>query len=166
MTKYKGNILIVDDNKELLSALQMYLEQYFEGIHTTSNPNTLPSILREQSFDIILLDMNFKAGVSTGNEGIYWLHQIHSIDPDVSVLFITAYGDIELAVKALKEGATDFIQKSWDEEKILSTVISAYKLQQSKKEIKQLKQQQQHLKEESDRDNELCFCRSEAMEQV
>jgi DNA-binding NtrC family response regulator len=166
MTKYNGNILIIDDNKELLSALKMYLEQYFEKVHTESNPNTIPSLLREQSFDIILLDMNFKAGVSSGNEGIYWLHQIHEIDPDVSVLFITAYGDVELAVKSLKEGAADFIQKSWDEEKILSTVISAYKLRQSKLEIKQLKKQQKHLTEETNREKKMFICHSEPMQRV
>lgn len=166
MSKYKGNILIVDDNRELLMALKMYLEPHFDQVMTESNPNTLPAILRKESFDIILLDMNFKAGSNSGNEGIFWLRKIEELDPEVSVVFITAYGDVELAVKSLKEGAVDFIQKSWDEEKILSTIISAFKLRQSKREIRELKNQRQHLTEEIDSTNQLYRCRSEAMEKV
>jgi len=160
MDKFKGKILIVDDNKELLTALRLYLKPYFTSIHTESNPNTLPSLLRKEDFDIILLDMNFKSGTNSGNEGIYWLRRIHETDPDASVLLITAYGDVELAVKSLKEGATDFIQKSWDEEKILSTVISAFKLHQSKRKIKQLQKQQKHLTEETGRNKNVCICKS------
>ncbi len=166
MDKFKGKILIVDDNKELLTALRLYLKPYFTSIHTESNPNTLPSLLRKEDFDIILLDMNFKSGTNSGNEGIYWLRRIHETDPDASVLLITAYGDVELAVKSLKEGATDFIQKSWDEEKILSTVISAFKLHQSKRKIKQLQKQQKHLTEETGRNKNVCICKSESMQQV
>jgi DNA-binding NtrC family response regulator len=166
MDKFKGKILIIDDNKELLTALRLYLAPYFEKVQTESNPNTLPSLLRTNDFDIILLDMNFKAGANSGNEGIYWLRRIRETDPDASVLLITAYGDVELAVKSLKEGATDFIQKSWDEEKILSTVISAFRLRQSKRKIKHLQKQQKHLTEETARNPNIFICQSEAMQQV
>jgi len=143
--KEKGKILIVDDNKELLLALKLMLTPHFTHVKTEPNPDKIPEHLRA-NFDIILLDMNFKAGVSTGNEGLFWLRNIKKINPFISVIFITAYGDLDLAVKSLKEGAADFIQKSWDQDKILSTVISAYKLNQSKKEINQLRKQQNHLK--------------------
>ena len=166
MDKFKGKILIVDDNKELLTALRMYLMPYFTSVQTVSNPNMLPSLLHKEFFDIILLDMNFKSGTNSGNEGIYWLRRIHETDPDASVLLITAYGDVDLAVKSIKEGATDFIQKSWDEEKILSTIISAFKLRQSKKKIKQLEKQQKHLTKETSRNKNICICHSGAMQQV
>ena len=120
MTKTKGRILIIDDNEELLIALKLILTSYFSEVITEKDPNRIPSLLEGGLFDIILLDMNFKAGVNTGNEGIFWMNRIFEIDPVATIVFITAFGDVELAVKAMKEGATDFIQKSWDQEKILS----------------------------------------------
>ena len=149
--KEKGKILIVDDNKELLLALKLMISPHFSSVKTASNPDKLPELLKED-FDIVLLDMNFKAGVSSGNEGLFWLHKIHSINANISVVFITAYGDLELAVKSIKEGAADFIQKSWDQDKILSTLIAVYKLNLSKKEIHRLKKKQQHLKSTLDAD--------------
>lgn len=149
--KEKGKILIVDDNKELLLALKLMLKPHFTHVIAEPNPDKIPEHLKD-NFDIVLLDMNFKAGVSTGNEGLYWLRKIREINAVISVVFITAYGDLDLAVKSIKEGAADFIQKSWDQDKILSTVISAYKLNQSKKEINQLRKQQDHLKTTLDAD--------------
>jgi len=146
MISNKGRILIVDDNEELLIALKLFLAPYFSEIITEKNPNLIPSLL-PKNFDIILLDMNFKAGINTGNEGLYWMNEILKIDPLACIVFITAYSDVELAVKAIKEGAADFIQKSWDEKKILSTLMSAYKLRKSKQEIHQLKSKQKHLTE-------------------
>ena len=108
--KENAKILIVDDNKELLLALKLMLTPHFTLVKTEYNPDKIPELLRD-NFDIILLDMNFKAGVSTGNEGLFWLRKIKKINPVVSVVFITAYGDLDLAVKSLKEGAADFIQK-------------------------------------------------------
>ncbi len=139
-----GRILIVDDNDELLIALKIFLAPHFSEIYTERNPNLIPSLI-SNNFDIVLLDMNFKAGINTGNEGFYWMQEILKIDPSAIIVFITAYSDVELAVKAIKEGATDFIQKSWDENKILSTILSAYQLRQSKLEIKQLKTKHEHL---------------------
>ncbi len=166
MSKNKGKILIVDDNKELLTALSMFLKQHFTEVQTERNPNKIPSLIREETFDIILLDMNFSAGVSTGNEGIFWMREILKIDPDATIIFITAYGDVDLAVKSMKEGATDFIQKSWDEDKMLSTILSAYKLRKSKLEIKKLKNRQSHLTEELGKLPESCICHSEPMQKI
>ncbi|HKL09707.1 MAG TPA: sigma-54 dependent transcriptional regulator, partial [Bacteroidales bacterium] len=146
----KGKILIIDDNEELLIALRLFLSEHFLVIDTIKNPNLIPEYLRKNGYDLILLDMNFSAGVNTGNEGIYWMKQIKETNPSVSVVLITAYGDVELAVNAMKEGAADFIQKSWDEKKILSTILSAYNLQQSKVRIKNLEQKQKHLSERID----------------
>ena len=166
MAKSSGRLLIVDDNQELLSALKMFLTQHFEQVRTEKNPNLIPAIMREHPFDMVLLDMNFKAGVSSGNEGIYWMRVIHEIDPDITVVFITAYGDVELAVKSMKEGAVDFIQKSWDEDKILSTVLSAYKLHQSKLEIKKLRNRQEHLSREIEKENPFFRFESSRMHEV
>lgn len=109
----KGNILIVDDNKSVLSALEILLSAEYDRVCCLSNPNLLVTELRKNAYHLVLLDMNFSAGVNTGNEGIYWLQQIREQYPDLSVVMITAYGDVELAVKALKAGATDFILKPW-----------------------------------------------------
>lgn len=146
----KGKILIVDDNEELLIAFRFFLSKHFDKIDTIKNPNLIPESLIRETYDIILLDMNFTAGVNTGNEGIYWMKQILEKDPNASVVLITAYGDVELAVNAMKEGAADFIQKSWDEKKILSTILSAYNLRLSKLKIENLEQKQKHLSEKID----------------
>lgn len=162
----KGKLLIVDDNPDLLTGLKIYLSPHFESVQTVRNPNLIPELIRKETYDVVLLDMNFSAGLHTGNEGIYWLHRILEMDPLVSVVLITAYGDVELAVRAMKEGATDFIQKSWEEEKILSTVLSALKIGQSRQEIQSLKQKQQHLTEKTDRDYQFCEPVSTAMQKV
>ena len=166
MSKSQGKLLIVDDNRELLTALKMFLSRYFESIRTERNPNLIPSLLNQERYDMILLDMNFKAGANTGNEGIYWMRQIHEMDPDISVVFITAYGDVDLAVKSMKEGAVDFIQKSWDEEKILSSILSAYKLHQSRLEINKLRNRQDHLSQELGRKQQIYRCQSEPMQRI
>jgi len=140
----EGKILIVDDNNEILVALEMLLSDKFK-VQTAKNPNLIPSVYKKEVFDVVILDMNFNAGRSTGNEGIFWMHEILKIDPNAIIVFITAYSDLELAVKAIREGATDFIQKPWDDEKFLITIENAYKLRQSKNEINYLKQKQQHL---------------------
>ena len=145
MSKKEGSILIVDDNHDLLMALKLFLSRHFKKIDILRNPNLILSSLEKQDYDVILLDMNFKAGIATGNEGIFWMHQILEKDPLATVVFITAYGDVELAVKSMKEGAADFIMKSWDEQKILSTLHAAYELRKSKMEVSLLKKKQAHL---------------------
>lgn len=145
MKKTKGNILIVDDNQEALIALDMYLSKHYTDVHTKRNPNLIPNLINTNDFDVIILDMNFSAGISSGNEGLFWLNEIIKIDSQAAVVLITAYGDIELAVKGIKKGAHDFITKPWENEKLLATVMSAYKLRKSKLEINSLKNRQQHL---------------------
>lgn len=162
----KPKLLIVDDNEELLTAFRLFLKPHYEPVHTIKTPIRIPEFLSKEAYDVILLDMNFAAGVATGNEGIFWLKRILEIDPQAVVIMITAYGDIELAVKALKEGATDFIHKSWDEDKILSTLVSAGQLRQSKLEIKKLKNKQQHLVETTNTSPDFCGGASPAMAKV
>lgn len=141
----EGTILIVDDNRGILSALSLLLGRYFEKILTISTPNHIDSTLRENRVDVILLDMNFSAKVNTGNEGIYWLRHIKKSCADISVVVFTAYADIDLAVEAIKEGATDFVVKPWDNDKLVATLKNAYNLSKSKREIKHLKEIKQEL---------------------
>jgi two-component system response regulator HydG len=166
MARKEASILIVDDNDDLLIALKLFLSRHFSRIDTLRNPNLILSTLEKKSYDLILLDMNFRAGTATGNEGIFWLGKILERDPLATVVFITAYGDVELAVKSMKEGAADFIMKSWDEQKILSTVLSAYELRKSRMEVSLLKKKQAHLTGEIDRDNPVCHCESDAMKEI
>jgi DNA-binding NtrC family response regulator len=151
MTKVKGKILIADDNEGILKSLSFILRQEFEEVTTIKNPAKFTTLLQSGSFDIILLDMNFSAGVNTGNEGLYWLKEIIKSDPDAVIILITAYGDIELAVKAMKEGATDFIQKPFDAVKLVSTIRAAYQLRMSRVQVSKLINKQKHLSEDLDK---------------
>jgi DNA-binding NtrC family response regulator len=162
----RGAVLIVDDNEEFLIALRLMLMPHFKQVSTEKNPALLPSLLGKFTFDLIILDMNFKAGLNTGNEGIFWLNEIRKIDGDVPVIFITAFGDVQLAVRSVKEGAIDFIQKSWEEAKILSTVLTAFELGNSKREIQKMKSRQEHLSDALDNQYQLCKGSSEAMNEV
>ena len=144
----KGKILVVDDNKSVLTALEMLLQSEFKEVYTLKDPGNLISTIRQNQIDAVLLDMNFKAGINTGNEGIHWLKQICETDPTISVVLITAYGDVELAVKAVKEGAFDFILKPWDNAKLISTLHAALKLRTSKLENKGLREKTKSLAQE------------------
>jgi DNA-binding NtrC family response regulator len=152
MPVQKGNILIVDDNKSILSALEILLTPEFGEVAAITSPNQIPSELRKKDYNLVILDMNFSAGINTGNEGIYWLGKIRESNPDISVLMITAYGDIDTAIRALKAGASDFILKPWDNEKLLATVRLAIQLNLSKEEVKDLKERESELKKEMNRD--------------
>jgi DNA-binding NtrC family response regulator len=158
-----GNILVVDDNKNVLSALRILLENYFASVQLLNNPNQLPSKLKEFSPDVVLLDMNFSAGINTGNEGIYWLSEIKKQDVDLPVVLFTAFADIELAVRALKEGASDFVVKPWDNAKLGATLQSAYSLRQSRKEVKRLREKQDALNSAYLKDNDVCWGKSSVM---
>ncbi len=141
-----NKILIVDDNKSVLTALEMLLQTEYKDVFLLSNPNNLISAIKQNQIDIVLLDMNFKAGINSGNEGIYWLNEIRKLDETISVIMITAYGDVELAVKAVKAGAFDFILKPWDNRKLLSTVHAASEMRKSRKENLNLRNKAKGLK--------------------
>jgi DNA-binding NtrC family response regulator len=162
----KGKILVVDDNKQILSSLSILLRSEFESIETLQNPNLIPNKLQECQFDVIMLDMNFASGRTTGNEGIFWLREIIKSDPLAVVILITAYGDIELAVKSIKEGATDFITKPWDAEKLIITLKNAIELRHSKLEIKKLKEKKDELTNEIDRHYNMFVGQSAAFCQI
>lgn len=143
----EGNLLIVDDNPGALSALKLFLQHEFRVVMTLKKPDMIPEILETNPVDIILLDMNFSAGVNTGSEGLFWLKKIKELNADIEVVMFTAYGDVEIAVKALKMGAADFVLKPWENEKLLATLKSALRLRNSRIEINHLKQREQSLKE-------------------
>jgi len=126
-----GKLLIVEDNTEILQALQFFLEFEFELITTLTNPNLIPSTIKSAKYDLVLLDMNFSAGISSGNEGLFWLAEILKIDPLISVIMMTAYGDVDLAVKSIKVGAFDFVMKPWDNDRLLTTLKAGLKLRNS-----------------------------------
>lgn len=161
-----GKILIVDDNKSVLSALEILLQFEYKSIEMLSNPNQIPSLKNLADFDIVLLDMNFSAGINSGNEGLFWLKEIKKKVPSVSVIMMTAYGAIDLAVKALKEGATDFVLKPWKNEKLLATVKSAYLLRKSQKEVRQLKEKESNLKQFINQDKNYIIGNSKALTSV
>ena len=117
--------MIVDDNKGVLTALQLLLKPYFEEVVTLSSPVTLPHRLQEREWNVLLLDMNFTSGINNGNEGLYWLHEVKRLTPQLPVVLFTAYADIDLAVKGIKEGATDFVVKPWDNRKLVETLLQA-----------------------------------------
>ncbi len=143
-----GRILIVDDNKSALTALKLLLQYEFEEVHCISNPNSIHSEMQRSEFDVALLDMNFSAGSNTGNEGLFWLGEIKKISSSTEVVMITAHGDVELAVKALKKGAMDFVLKPWDNNKLVATLKTALKLRQSNQALKDLKTRHSQLKGE------------------
>lgn len=151
MAKINGKILIVDDNEGILKSLSFILQQEFEEVTTIKNPARFTSQLQSGSLDVILLDMNFSAGINSGNEGLFWMKEIIKSDPDAIIILITAYGDVELAVNAMKEGATDFIQKPFDPVKLISTVKSAFQLRTSKKQVAKLINRQKQLSEDLDK---------------
>lgn len=129
------SIIIVDDSKSVLSALELLFFGRFQKIKTLSSPNQLLTELGRHRYDLLLLDMNFSSGINTGNEGLYWLQRVLEKHPDMGVVMITAYGDIELAVKAVRLGALDFITKPWENEKMLAIVESASRLTASQKNV-------------------------------
>lgn len=162
----KGNILVVDDNINIIRTLKILLGPEFDMVRGITDPNRISSELRSTEYNLVILDMNFLAGINTGNEGLYWLKRIKQEHPDISVVLITAYGDVELAVKALKQGATDFIPKPWENSKLLATLKSAILLNFSKKEVESLKLKEKGLREEINREQKHILGSSPALLKV
>ena len=127
------SVLVVDDNKSLLSAVELLLNNRCKKLEKLTSPNLMMSELGSHNYDLVLLDMNFSSGINTGNEGLYWLQRVLEKHPQISVVMITAYGDIELAVKAVRLGAVDFITKPWDNQKFLTVVESACRFSDTRK---------------------------------
>jgi DNA-binding NtrC family response regulator len=150
MAKNTGKILIVDDNEDLLLAARLFLKQHFSLVHTETNPENIPSLMKNENYDVILLDMNFTMDATSGVEGFMWLDKILKIDPAAVVILITAYGDVEMAVRAVRVGAVDFVLKPWQNEKLLATLSSALNLRYSKLEVDRLRSQQKQLRADID----------------
>ncbi|RLD95139.1 MAG: sigma-54-dependent Fis family transcriptional regulator, partial [Bacteroidetes bacterium] len=147
----RGRILIVDDDVSILRTLKLLLRDDFDLVQTISNPKFIPSEIKKQRYDVILLDMNFSIGKQSGDEGLFWMKQIIEIDPTQVVLMITAYGEINLAVKAIKQGATDFIVKPWENTKLIATIRTGVKLCQSNRNLSRLEDQHQLMYEDNQR---------------
>lgn len=145
MNKIPANILIVDDDEFVLLSIKILLEPHFQHVKTLSNPERIPTLLEREAVDVVVLDMNFRNGDTTGNQGMFWLKKIISLSPDTQVILMTAFADISTAVESIKEGALDFIVKPWQNEKLLATVKTANVVNQEKKKVKQLKSQQKSI---------------------
>ena len=128
----KGQVLVVDDNRDVLTALRLLLKEHVDTVHTAIDPSSIPSLLRDNEYDVVLLDMNFREDASSGREGFEWLKKIQTIDPSAVVVMITAYGDVDKAVRAMKAGAADFIVKPWTDPELVASVQAAIKLHQTR----------------------------------
>lgn len=154
---------MVDDDPDILQAARLLLKKHVALVETTKNPSELPTLMKRTSYDVILLDMNFARGNNSGREGFQWLEQIIAADPSVAVIMITAFGDVDTAVHAIKEGATDFVLKPWQNERLVTTVLNAIQLHQSRQEVGKLRTQQQHLREAMDSPYKVFIGESPAM---
>lgn len=146
-----GKILMIDDDEDVLLAAKMLLKKQNHHVIIEKNPNKIPFLLNNDTYDVILLDMNFSKDITSGKEGFYWLEQILERDPQAVVILITAFGDVEMAVRALKQGATDFILKPWQNEKLIATIGTAIKLRKSYNEVDKLKKAKEMLEEQISR---------------
>lgn len=164
--KKNGRILVVDDDTDVLNAARLYLKQHVEKVDVESNPKLIPALMKEYDYDAILLDMNYHEDVSSGEEGFYWLGKILEDDPEMAVVLITAYGDVEKAVQAVKKGASDFVLKPWQNEKLLTTVTSAMNLSRSKRDSQRLRTQNAALKADMEQPYQNIIGKSRVMEQV
>jgi DNA-binding NtrC family response regulator len=142
MSKINARLLIIDDDVDILLAAKMFLRQHISIVHTEKNPEKIPDILNNENYDVILLDMNFSRDATSGQEGFHWLNVILEHDPAAVIIFITGYGDIELAVQGIKEGATNFVLKPWDNKKLLATIQASLRIRESKVELENLKSKQ------------------------
>ncbi len=161
-----GKILMIDDDEDVLLAAKLLLKKHAHQVIIEKNPNKIPFLLNNDTYDVILLDMNFSKDITSGKEGYYWLSQILEKDPNAVVILITAFGDVEMAVRALKEGATDFVLKPWQNEKLLATISTAIKLKKSYLEVDQLKKAKKLLEEDINQPYKDIIGKSESMQHV
>lgn len=166
MTNYQGNILVIDDDQDVLESAQMFLDEYFEKVDILNSPQKLSPILSNTDYDVILLDMNFQKGAVDGKEGLYWLNYIHEVRPNIIIILMTAFGDVDLAVKVMKEGAFDFIQKPWNNSKLLASVLAALKLKKSNENVSRLKETSEKLNEDLTRDYQSFIGESESIQKL
>lgn len=166
MALTESSILIIDDNKEIRESLELFLMRHFTIVESLDSPKNLMYTLTSKSYDIILLDMNFSPGKHSGNEGLFWLREILNFNPDAVIILITAYGKVKLAVKAIKEGAFDFILKPWENEKLLSTIKAGIKYNKSKKEVKELTEQQINYSQQQNNQESFLIGASLAMRNI
>ncbi len=163
---FQATLLIVDDNPAVLAALSQLLESEVEKIIGIKSPDLIPGIMETREVDLLIMDMNFSRGATDGAEGLKWLKQVIRTDPDAVVVMITAYGELDLAIEAMKCGATDFISKPWDNEKLIATVRSGLMLRESRKEVRQLRSQKDHLSQSISASQEKLSGKSSEMSQV
>ncbi len=166
LNKTDANILVVDDDKDVLLAARLLLKQHFSSIQTILDPHEIPLLMGKKQFDVILLDMNFTQDATSGKEGLLWLEEILKIDPLAVVILITAYGDVRTAVKAIRQGATDFILKPWENERLVATTSTALHLRHSKTEVKRLQDRQKQLSADLDSRFHKMIASCPAMQQV
>lgn len=161
-----GKILMIDDDEDVLLAAKMLLKKQGHHVIIEKNPKKIPFLLNNDTYDVILLDMNFSKDITSGKEGFYWLEQILAHEPSSVVIMITAFGDVEMAVRALKAGATDFILKPWQNEKLIATISTAIRLKQSYKEVDKLKKAKEMLEEQISRPFAEIIGQSKAIQDV
>ncbi|MBU2651460.1 MAG: sigma-54 dependent transcriptional regulator [Bacteroidetes bacterium] len=166
MEKLDAKLLIVDDDRDVLLAAKLFLKQHIMYVHTEDNPESIPDLIRNDNYDLVLLDMNFSRDATSGKEGFHWLNKILEIDPMVVVILITGYGDIELAVQGIKEGATNFLLKPWDNKKLLATISTSLQLKRSKGELNEIKNRQKQKAGVKNVDQRTLIGRSPAMLKV
>ncbi len=166
MAKTPASILVVDDDPGILTASQMFLKQLFTIVQVETDPGKIPGLLIDQKFDVILLDMNFNLGKNDGTEGIYWLKRILETDPSATVVFITAFGGVDLAVEAIRSGAFDFIVKPWKNDRLLGVILSALKLTETRREAEKYRYRQEQLQQDMEMVSKTIVGKSLPMQKV
>lgn len=166
MEKLDAKILIVDDDEDVLLAAKLFLKRHIQFVHTEKNPENIPDLIRNDNYDLILLDMNFSPDATSGKEGFHWMNKILEIDPSSVVILITGYGDIELAVQGIKEGATNFLLKPWENKKLLATIKTTLQLKKSKTELEDLRSKQKIILADQDQAYSNIIGQSEAMQKT
>ena len=140
-----ARILVVDDNEDILQAARLLLKRHFTGIQTLSDPSQLPALVKRKALDVALLDTNFAPGADSGDEGLARLAEVMALDPEAVVVMVTAHGDVDVAVEAMKKGAADFVTKPWENERLVATLMAALNLRRSRREASELRQRHRGL---------------------